>query len=89
MYEQPADVAVPEVLRRIVGIRLFVCMRMVADMVGAPKKGGVLNGPSPHHQQAGLHPGMTLEAAMGHHAVITHRDPHAGYDVEDGEQDPI
>ena len=61
----------------------------MADVIGSPLESGVLQGPSPRDQKAGLHPVGTAETPVGYQTVVPDRNAQSRDDVEEHEHRPM
>ncbi len=62
---------------------------MMADVIGAPSQGRVLQRPPPCDEKAGFDPDGTFEAAVGHEPVVADRDAEAGHNIQSRKHAPV
>lgn len=87
--KQPSAMAIPKSLGRIVGIFLSVTSRVMPNMIGAPSQRRIFERPPASHKKARFHPRFAFEASMRNQAVVAHRDPEPGNQIQHDEHGPI
>src|SRR6185437_5463120 len=73
--EDPAEMGVEEAVERAMGVAGAISQRMMLGMRCRPLDGVPLQSHRAEDEQDGLYGGVVHEAAMGEHAMITHRHP--------------
>src|SRR5688500_3281900 len=81
--------AIPEPLRRIVGIFLPIATRVMPNMVGAPSQGRVFEGPPARYEETTLDPGLAFETSMRNQTMVTYGYTETGNQIQHDEHGPI
>src|SRR2546422_951879 len=87
--KDPAAVAIPKSLHRVVGVVFLITPGMMPDVIPAPPQRRVFQRPPAGHQKAGPDPSRAFETSMRDQAVIAHRDTESAGHIQHAEHDPV
>jgi len=81
--------AMPESSLSVVRIGILVARGMVANVIGPPLEGGILERPSSGDQEYGLDPIGTQETPVRNQPMIANRNAEPGNHVQDSKHGPV